>query len=94
MEAKGTFDSQGWLSLGFAGHQPGLAESYISTGSTYLVSLVLLPLGLGPEDDFWSGADEAWTAKKLWEGQDMPPDKATNLTSNEDQRRHTPDVRG
>jgi hypothetical protein len=78
MEAKGTFDSQGWLSLGFAGHQPGLAESYISTGSTYLVSLVLLPLGLGPEDDFWSGADEAWTAKKLWEGQDMPPDKATN----------------
>jgi hypothetical protein len=31
MNAPGTFDSNGWLTLGFCGHQPSLAEDYIST---------------------------------------------------------------
>ena len=27
----------GWLRIGFCGHQPGVGETYISTGSLYLV---------------------------------------------------------
>ena len=56
MEAPGTFDANGWLQIGFCGHQPALAENYISTGSLYLCAAGLLPLGLPPADDFWSTA--------------------------------------
>src|SRR6266699_3621721 len=52
--APGTFDDGGWLTIGFCGHQPSLAESYISTGSLYLCATALLPLGLSPSDAFWS----------------------------------------
>ena len=45
IEAPGTFDAQGWLQIGFYGHQPSLAEAYISTGSLYPCSTALLPLG-------------------------------------------------
>lgn len=38
IEAPGTFDADGWLRIGFCGHQPGIGESYISTGSLYLCS--------------------------------------------------------
>jgi hypothetical protein len=75
-EAPGTFDSQGWLRVGFCGHQPGIGERYISTGSLYLCTAGLLPLGLAPEDEFWRAEPQAWTAGKLWAGQDMPPDHA------------------
>ena len=50
--APGTFDSDGWLRVGFYGHQPEIAESYISTGSCYLCSAAWLPLGLPPSDPF------------------------------------------
>ena len=53
IEAPGTFDGQGWLHIGFCGHQPSLAESYISTGSLCLCSAAPLPLGLPPADAFW-----------------------------------------
>ncbi len=64
------FDRKGFLVLGICGHQPGMGESYISTGSTYLCSAVFLPLGLPESDPFWSDPDEDWTMKKLWQGQD------------------------
>lgn len=76
MEAKGTFDTNGWITLGFCGHQPDMAEYYLSTGSMYLCSVGLLPLGLSPEDEFWSAPYEDWTSKKIWAGQDMPNDHA------------------
>ena len=38
IEAPGTLDADGWLRIGFCGHQPGIGESYISTGSLYLCS--------------------------------------------------------
>jgi hypothetical protein len=76
VEAPGTFDREGWLTIGLCGHQPQLAERYISTGSLYLCAVGLLPLGLPPEDEFWAGAAADWTAKKLWSGQDMKPDHA------------------
>jgi hypothetical protein len=76
MEAPGAFDGDGWLRIGFCGHQPKLGESYISTGSLYLCSTVLLPLGLGPADPFWSGPAQDWTSRRIWNGEDMPADHA------------------
>lgn len=76
MEAPGTFDARGWLQIGFCGHQPSLAETYISTGSLYLCSTALLPLGLPPTDIFWSAPDAPWTQQLLWSGANLPPDHA------------------
>jgi hypothetical protein len=72
----GTFDKNGWLTLGFCGHQPNLAESYISTGSLYLCTAVFLPLGLPAEDEFWSGEPADWTNKKAWSGKPVKADHA------------------
>ncbi|MFV0324040.1 MAG: DUF2264 domain-containing protein [Bacteroides xylanisolvens] len=63
-----TFDKDGWLTLGFCGHQPRLAEKYVSTGSLYMCTLVFLPLGLDATDEFWSGQPEEWTSRKIWSG--------------------------
>lgn len=76
MDAKGTFDANGWLSIGFSGHQPSIGEDYISTGSTYLCSVGLLPLGLPASHPFWAAPDAPWTSVKAWSGVDLPPDKA------------------
>lgn len=76
LEAPGTFDPQGWLRLGLAGAQPSLAENYISTGSLYLCSTALLPLGLPATDPFWSDPEVPTTWEKAWSGQDLPADKA------------------
>ena len=76
MEAPGTFTRDGWLTIGLAGHQPSLGESYISTGSCYLAATGLLPLGLPPADPFWSAPAVPWTAKKLYDGADAPADHA------------------
>lgn len=76
IEAPGTFDAQGWLSVGFCGHQPSMGESYISTGSLYLCSVALLPLGLRSTNPFWSAPPQPWTSQKAWNGQDIPADHA------------------
>jgi hypothetical protein len=76
IEAPGTFDADGWLRIGFCGHQPGIGEPYISTGSLYLCSAALLPLGLAPGDDFWSSPPQAWTSARAWAGQPFPIDHA------------------
>ncbi len=76
IEAPGTFDEQGWLQIGFCGHQPLLGEPYISTGSLYLCSAALLPLGLPPSDKFWSGPATRWTSQRLWSGESLPRDHA------------------
>ncbi|WP_308757317.1 DUF2264 domain-containing protein [uncultured Bacteroides sp.] len=74
---EGTFDRKGWLTLGFCGHQPRLAEKYVSTGSLYMCTLVFLPLGLDASDEFWTAKDEEWTALKIWNGNaDVTPDHA------------------
>jgi hypothetical protein len=76
LDAPGTFDSRGWLQVGLAGHQPGLAESYISTGSLYLCTFAFLPLGLPASDPFWSDPPAEWTQRKAWSGRDLPADHA------------------
>jgi hypothetical protein len=76
-EAPGTFDDGGWLRIGFCGHQPSLAEDYISTGSLYLCAVALLPLGLPTGDPFWSTAATRWTSQRIWSGDtSLVPDHA------------------
>ncbi len=64
------FDENGWMQVGVCGHQPGMGETYISTGSLYLCTEVFLPLGLPEDDAFWSDPDADWTMKYLWKGVD------------------------
>jgi hypothetical protein len=78
IEAPGTFDENGWLRIGFCGAQPGIGENYISTGSLYLASVGLLPLGLAATDSFWSDPPARWTAVKAWASEDFPIDHALN----------------
>jgi hypothetical protein len=76
LDAPGTFDDNGWLRIGFCGHQPGVGETYISTGSLYLCSVALLPLGLHWSDSFWSAPDAPFTQQRAWSGQPFPIDHA------------------
>jgi hypothetical protein len=76
LDAPNTFDAQGWLRIGLAGHQPSLGETYISTGSLYLCSAAWLPLGLPPSHAFWSSPDADWTQKAVWSGKDAAADHA------------------
>jgi len=71
-----TFEEKGWLRLGLAGHQPVLAEFYISTGSLYLCSVALLPLGLPPTDAFGSRPYAPTTWERIWGGEDARADGA------------------
>ena len=73
---KSMFDSRGWLTLGFCGHQPDVAENYVSTGSAYLCCFVFLPLGLPEDAEFWSGKDERWSSQRVWSGEDVMRDAA------------------
>ena len=74
--APNTFDGNGWLQLGLAGHQPALAERYISTGSLYLCTAAFLPLGLPATDAFWKDPAAPTTWAKAWSGADLPADHA------------------
>lgn len=76
LDAPGTFDAKGWLQIGLCGHQPGIGETYISTGSLYLCTVGFLPLGLPAADAFWSSPPADWTAKKIWSGTDVKADHA------------------
>jgi hypothetical protein len=76
MDVPGTFDENGWLRIGFCGHQPSIAEPYISTGSCYLCAAAWLPLGLSGTDPFWAEPATPWTAKKIWDGQQVKIDHA------------------
>lgn len=76
MSAPWTYDADGWLTVGYAGAQRGMAEEYINTGSEYLCSFGLLPLGLPASDPFWSEPYTEWTGLKAWKGIDVPADHA------------------
>ncbi len=68
-ESPSTF-KDGWLTFGVYGSQGDLADVYNNTGSLYLCSVILLPLGLPESDPFWSNPAEKWTAQKVWTGED------------------------
>jgi hypothetical protein len=78
MLARDTFDTKGWLTIGLAGHQPSLGETYISTGSLYLCTTAFLPLGLPVNDPFWDAPSVKWTSQRIWSGEDHHADHAAD----------------
>lgn len=68
------FDKEGWLVLGFNGHQPEVADYYTSTGSLYMATLSFLPLGLPADHPFWTDEPVDWTTKKAWAGEHFHKD--------------------
>ena len=76
---EGNFDGDGFLRLGFAGHQPELANYYTNNGSLYMTSLVFMPLGLPSSHPFWADEAEPWTAVKAWQGKSFPIDGHVSL---------------
>lgn len=73
-EGNQNFDKDGWLVLGFNGHQPEAADGYTSTGSLYMATLSFLPLGLPVDNPFWTDAPADWTTKKAWNGEKLHKD--------------------
>lgn len=71
---EGNFGKEGFLQLGFVGHQPNLADYYSNNGSLYITSLGFLPLGLPADHPFWTAQAEDWTSRKAWNGQIFPKD--------------------
>jgi hypothetical protein len=76
IEAPGTFNRDGWLNIGFCGHQPAIGEAYISTGSLYLCTTGMVALGLPANNLFWTSPSAEWTARKIWGGVDLKTDHA------------------
>lgn len=74
--APGTWDGNGWLRIGLSGSQPGLGEPYISTGSLYLCSTALLPLGLPATDAFWTEECAGGSWRRIWDGENLAADHA------------------
>lgn len=71
---RNNFNDHGFLNLGFVGHQVNIANSYSTSGSTYLTSLIFLPLGLPANHSFWVDSPQQWTSKKAWSGKQFPID--------------------
>ena len=73
---KNTFDSEGWLRIGFTGAQIRMSEQYINSGSEYLCCAAFCALGLPASDPFWSNPYADWTNKKAWENTQVSADHA------------------
>lgn len=73
-DGKENFNEKGFLTIGFTGRQPNVADWYTNNGSLYMTSLAFLPLGLPPTHPFWSDAPLAWTSQKAWGAQPFPKD--------------------
>jgi len=68
------FDNNGYLTIGFAGHQPSLGDIYSNSGSMYIASESLIALGLPPGDAYWTAPALPWTSRKAFAGQKFPKD--------------------
>ncbi len=74
------FDSQenyndaGFLTIGFCGSQPDVADWYTNNGSLYMTSMAFMPLALPADHPFWTDAPQPWTQVKAWSGQPFPKD--------------------
>nr|WP_315213768.1 DUF2264 domain-containing protein [uncultured Duganella sp.] len=76
--APGNFTRDGYLTIGFVGHQPELGDWYSNNGSMYIASASLLPLGLPESDSYWTSAPQDWTQKKAFAGARFPKDYPVN----------------
>lgn len=73
-DGRENFNEKGFLTIGFTGRQPNIADWYTNNGSLYMTSLAFLPLGLPPTHPFWSDAPQPWTNAKAWDAQPFPKD--------------------
>ena len=70
LEAPGTFDANGWLTIGFAGHQPASASATSRRGAS--ISARWLPAARpGADHAFWNGPDIQTTGMRAWNGQEF-----------------------
>ncbi len=72
------FDEHGFLTYGFSGFQPEMADGYSNSGSTYFALLIFMPLGLNKNHIFWNDDYKEWSQKKLYNGKSINCDKAIN----------------
>ncbi len=68
------FNEGGFLTIGFCGSQPNVADWYTNNGSLYMTSLSLMPLGLPANHPFWTDAEQPTTQEKAWGGQPFAKD--------------------
>jgi len=73
-DGKKNFNDGGFLTIGFAGQQPNIADWYTNNGSLYMTSLAFMPLGLPASHPFWTDAARPWTNQKAWGGKPFPKD--------------------
>lgn len=73
-DGKENFNEAGYLTIGFAGRQPNIADWYTNNGSLYMTTLSFLPLGLPASHPFWTDAPLEWTNQKAWGGKPFPKD--------------------
>ena len=72
--APGNFTKDGYLTIGFVGHQPELGDWYSNNGSMYIASEGFLALGLPETDSYWTSPALDWTQKKAFAGAKFPKD--------------------
>jgi len=70
------FTADGYLTIGFAGHQPEIADVYSNNGSMYITTESMLALGLPASDSFWTSPAEDWTMKRAYAGAPFTRDHA------------------
>lgn len=73
-ESGNNFNEGGYLTIGFSGRQPNIADWYTNNGSLYMTSLAFIPLGLPATHPFWTDAPQDWTSKRAWSEQAFPKD--------------------
>lgn len=73
-DGRENFNEAGYLTIGFAGRQPNIADWYTNNGSLYMTTLSFLPLGLPASHPFWTDAPLEWTNQKAWGGKPFPKD--------------------
>lgn len=73
-DGKKNFNEGGYLTIGFCGSQPNIADWYTNNGSLYMTSLVFMPLGLPEGHPFWTDMALPWTNCKAWGNKPFPKD--------------------
>ncbi len=68
------FDADGFLTIGFARHQPTLGDWYSNAGSMYIAAESLIALGLPAADPYWTAPPQPWTMRRAYGGQDFAKD--------------------
>lgn len=73
-DSQQNFNEGGFLTIGFCGNQPNIADWYTNNGSLYMTTLAFMPLGLPANHPFWTDAVQPWTQVKAWNGEAFPKD--------------------